>query len=694
MRRHVALGVLSAALIVRTASAADAVTPGEVRAPYPTLENISLEWAIGGDDDGDATVSVQYGKASGASTREAMPLRRVPAGSNEGFSWENKLAGSIFGLEPGTTYAVVLSLDDPDGGSATELLMVTTRPVPVGPANPREISVTPASIGDALADAAPGDVLLLADGSYDGLVVPNDGSAEQPIVLRAQNPLAAVVEGDVRIDGRSHVMVEDLMVRGKFKFNDAESVVVRGCTIDTPDDGIVSYGSGVNNAVIMHNTIRGPTVWAEASLGVDGDNLGEGVQLTGAGNVVAYNSVSGFRDCLSLLEDDEAVNQVSDDFYGNDLSSCADDAIEADFSMGNVRVYGNRIRDSFMGLSSQPSLGGPTYFVRNVLYNVLYQAFKLQRSSVGDVGLHNTVVKSGDAFSVNSSDVFSHAYFRNNLFIGGPGADYNGYDSGPGDVLMLPSAGPSCSFDYDGFGEVRFDSLSELQGTTSEVHAVEVGLDVFAAAVTFPAEPFAAPATPSLLLAGDGAALDRGLALPNVNDDFAGSAPDLGAFELGALEPTYGPEGGPSTGGGSGTGGSGTGGGGAGGGGAAGEAGSGAGTQGGNGQGGTEGGRGGAGGSAAGSGAGSAEAGRGGSSAGGASGSATGGASSGAGGSGSGGDPSPSGNSVENDGGCSCRVAGRSGAGLAAYALAALALLTASRRRAPARRTATSARAR
>ena len=49
---------------------------------------------------------------------------------------------------------------------------------------------------------------------------------------------------------------------------------------------------------------------------------------------------------------------------GNDLDVCADDGIEADFSMGNVRVYENRIEKAFMGISSQPSLGGPTYFIR------------------------------------------------------------------------------------------------------------------------------------------------------------------------------------------------------------------------------------------------------------------------------------------------------------------------------------------
>ena len=36
-------------------------------------------------------------------------------------------------------------------------------------------------------------------------------------------------------------------------------------------------------------------------------------------------------------------------------------------------------------------------------------------------------------------------------------------------------------------------------------------------------------------------AVDKGEFLPNVNDDFSGSAPDLGALEVGKPVPIYGP---------------------------------------------------------------------------------------------------------------------------------------------------------
>ena len=36
-------------------------------------------------------------------------------------------------------------------------------------------------------------------------------------------------------------------------------------------------------------------------------------------------------------------------------------------------------------------------------------------------------------------------------------------------------------------------------------------------------------------------AVDAGVILPNINDGFVGTAPDLGAYELGQPLPTYGP---------------------------------------------------------------------------------------------------------------------------------------------------------
>lgn len=540
-------------LLAPAARAADATIAGAITTPHPTLENLSVEWAITGDDDADGVVSVRVREAAGT-YRQAAPLVRVPAGSNQGFSWANRHAGSVFGLTPDTEYELELTLVDPDGGGAVQTVKARTRSVPQS--GNSIVKATPADVVAKAKAAKPGDVLLLAPGTYAAFTLTVDGSASAPITVRGEDAATVVIDGDVRLDGRSHVIVETLTVKGKIKLNDGLDITVRGCTIttDAEGNGIVAYGKGSTDGTFVDNVITGKTVWAEASLGVSGDNKGEGIQLTGAGNVIAYNRVRGFRDCLSLLEDDGAVSQVSVDIYGNELAVCADDGIEADFSMGNVRVYQNRITSSFIALSSQPSLGGPTYFVRNAVYGAMLTPFKLLRGSVGDVVLHNTVVKNGDGLGIYAGTVWSRAVFRNNLFLGGAGGGvFNTYDIGSGRVLQLADADPSCSFDYDGLGAVGIDTFSgrigkttfatfaELTSKTSEAHAVKLDLTALRPGVTFPSGPFPELPPADLRLAPGSVAMDKGLVLPGINDGFEGAGPDLGAYEGGAALPAYGP---------------------------------------------------------------------------------------------------------------------------------------------------------
>lgn len=522
-------------------------TPGEASLPSPTLEHLTAVWAIEGDTNENGTVTVRWREIGGGTWHEGTPLRRVPAGSTpEGFSWTNKHAGTVFGLAPGTAYEVELFLSDPDGGCEVQTLQAMTRPVPAAMDGAPVIPVDPGSFAAAAAAAMPGDVLELAAGSYPTFTFPSDGTIDAPIVIRAAG--AVVIDGEVRLDGRSYVIVEGLEVHGQIKFNDARGLAFIGNHVITDGDGIVTKTRS-EDLYIADNVVEGATVWAEGSLGVDGDNVGEGIEVTGPGHVIEHNRVRGFRDCISFIEDDGAVDQYSIDVLANDISEAADDGIEADFCFHDCRIVGNRLTNVFMGLSSQPGLGGPTYFVRNAIYNAAFQAFKLQRGSVGDVGWHNTIVKSGDALSTYTEDVFSRQHFRNNVFLGGPGGTYNGYDNGEGDVIDLAAA-MAVDLDYDGYGStagmftgnlggIGFTSLDELHAMTTEVHAIQIDPSIFAATVTVPTSPFPGTTAPDMALAEGAAAVDAGEPIPGFA--YQGAAPDLGAYELGDPLPDYGP---------------------------------------------------------------------------------------------------------------------------------------------------------
>jgi len=539
-------------ILAAAAVAENATVPGEVTTPYPTIIHLASEWMIEGDDNLNGVVTVRFRAAGEEKWREGLPLRRVPAGKSRGtnpiFDWKNKHSGSLFDLKPDTEYEIALKLDDPDGGKAERTVRARTRPVPRVPKGGPMKKATPESLAAALAAAEPGDVLLLGPGSYGEVTVPKDG-----VVLRAE-PGATFTRISLR--ERKRVSVEGATVNGSIDLLGAEECAVRRCTVNVRGKSFgigATRPPGAKNCYIADNVVTGSTPWTNEAMGAGGKNEGEGIQLTGPGNVVCYNRVTGFRDCISTMEDRGTGEQVCIDIYNNDISVGADDGIEADFCMANCRIVRNRITSSFVGLSSQPGLGGPTYFIRNVMYGLTYAPFKLHRYSQGDVCLHNTVVKVGDGMACFAGQPFDFAYFRNNLCIGGPpGAQrWGGYGGGQGAAARMVSPGPHCSFDYDAlgtfktpfggqFGAQRFASLADLHKGPHETHAIQVDMSVFDG-VEFPDPPVPERKPPDLRPRPGCAVVDKGVRLPNVNDDFLGAAPDLGAYEATQPLPHYGP---------------------------------------------------------------------------------------------------------------------------------------------------------
>ncbi|WP_205665219.1 right-handed parallel beta-helix repeat-containing protein [Caldimonas tepidiphila] len=535
------------------AAGGDASRAGEVTLPHPTLEHLSIEWAVAGDADLDGVVAVRFRPAGSGSWRQGMALRRVPAGSNAGFAWEGRHSGSLFGLEPGTRYEIELTLHDPDGGSAVRTVEARTRALPAPMRGAPVRTVSPSNLAAALAAAQPGDILELGAGRYPGFVIARSGSAGRPLVIRSR--AGAVIDGDIEMHGREHVHLSGLTVHGRLRLNATRHVAVTHNTVHAREDGIVQTLRS-EDSYIADNLVLGGTPWAESSFGVNGDNVGRyGIRVTGPGHVIQRNRVSGFRDDIGFMSGSEAVDQFSIDVLDNDLRNAADDAVEADYCRHNCRIVGNRVTNAFAGMSAQPSLGGPTYFVRNAMYNIVYTPFKLHNGSTGDVILHNTVVKSGDALGIYSGTPIRHAVFRNNLFIGGPGGRHAGYHSGPGEVLSISRLElDSVRMEHNAYGSVSgefrgqigweaFSSVAALHDTLKDRKTVRVGLDGFAAPVAYPEDPVREHAPPDLRLAPRSPARDAAVRIPNVNDGHEGRAPDIGAFEAGAPLPAWGPRG-------------------------------------------------------------------------------------------------------------------------------------------------------
>jgi hypothetical protein len=292
------------------------------------------------------------------------------------------------------------------------------------------------------------------------------------------------------------------------------------------------------------------------------------IKVYGQGHVVAYNYAANWHDGIDVATygdpdgtPDELADRVpvSIDFYGNDFYNEADNCIEADGGAHNIRVFRNRCFNASGGaLSAQPVFGGPVYFYRNLVYNDLSGPLKLaddgpigvliyQNTFIGEnhmaqssnVHVLNNLVL-GDGWSVGVSDMNTHTNYSS--------SDYNGFRPNPGDAWSFGWESPASgvAMDYTNRPVTRhFSTLKEYGDATGEdKHSVLIDYDSFVKVPQLDkSDPqrLYNPEDYDFRLKPDSPAVDAGTVLPTITDDFAGKAPDLGAYEVGKPLPHYGP---------------------------------------------------------------------------------------------------------------------------------------------------------
>lgn len=519
--------------------ASQATTPGGLRA-YSTLHSIGVEWDISGDDNVNATVTVGYRRKGLADWREALPLVRVK------YNGANMLAGSLLFLTPATEYEVLLTLNDADGGQETRIAVVGTRRLPVPPTT-RTLHVAPGAgggsgtdadpflgIGAAQASAKPGDRFLLRAGDYGGRVSFSVGGTATDYVM-----WKAAGDGDVVINGidiaASHVWVEGVTVRnqsnGLMSTAPATNVVVTRCTFLNNHYSIYLQQGG-EGWYIADNTIVGDTPATTESF------AGEGIELNQtAGHTVAHNSITNVADGISY-----PLRNV--DIFGNDIFDTSDDGIEGDYGYANVRVWSNRIHNAVHnGFSFQPQNGAPWYLIRNQIIGNKEAPLKF-RTTDRFVLLHNTFVNWGPISCCNDHHLL-RAFARNNLWISVQGGQMWNMGSSTSDLHT--------NLDYDGFdwgtvsnpfkygGTVYTDLPTFVAGSQLQVYGLHLSkTDCFETLKMEGPSPKSVP--PQVLtLKSSCSAIDAGDFLANVNDEYAGARPDIGAYEWGQPEPLFGP---------------------------------------------------------------------------------------------------------------------------------------------------------
>lgn len=513
-----------------------------------TLHSLGVFWMIQGDANRNAVVKMQVRRAGAESWTAAPPLFRIERGTGKSpvpaDAW--LFAGSAVGLDPGTEYDLLLSLSDPDGGTSERRLKLRTREEPRAPAGLTEIRVAPGknALRDAQRKAGPGTVFLLEPGVFPAFDAFLSGQPGRPVIFRGAGPGETVIDGEgasnAVIAGDVHdVWFENLTIRNALKgvsAGNSSRIVMRGCRIRDVSYGLVctvNERGDVEGFFIADNVMEGPSTWPRSK----GIESARAIQVTGMGHDICHNRLRGFADGVDTMPSSRCA---AIDIYRNEIEVMTDDGIELDFAERNVRCFENRLTNVFQGISAQPVHGGPAYFYRNVLYNVVLEPFKLHQSPSGVLLYHNTVVKKGTPFQVMTPDPVRNSVSRNNLFVGSP----DGY------AAQLDAPMEGCDFDRDGFSGGPWNLFLKWNGSRyASPEEARAKAPAYRRAVVVQAPEFEVPGRPEIearvgfepkLRAGS-AMIDAGEPLPGFNDRCAGKGPDLGAHEAGAPLPAYGP---------------------------------------------------------------------------------------------------------------------------------------------------------
>jgi len=646
MKKKAALAILAFAAmqaLQAVAQGSDGTVPGDVVVQPPTLRALGVEWYLQGDANRNASVTVRYRLKGAEAWREGLPLLRIGGEETKylalDFTPPPMFSGSLFGLEPDSTYEIALKMVDPDGvsGMAERRVEARTRAVPRPATDGRTFHVYPQgfqgekqqpafngllgafNMGASQSDwfnafpprVKPGDIIVVHAGLYkdtrhrygsgigtlfDGTYyLTASGTAERPIVIRAAGDGPVVFDGDGNavlfdVTAASHIHFEGITFRnteiailaGRKRIIGSDGLTVRRSRFEDVGVGITTDWSGSKDFYIADNVFVGRQIpdhlmgW----IGRTWQNFADfpvplksnaAVKVYGSGHVIEYNEVSHFHDGIDHAtygnpETDASGRVIRDrmpvsiDIEGNDIRDVDDNCIEADGAMGNIRILRNRcFNHAHRALSAQPVLGGPAYFIGNLVYHAPEGgSLKLTANSSGILMYHNTLV--GEAHDMGP---VSNLHFRNNLILGQgafqeiftvdtftnySSSDYNGFRPNPGakDAFGWNSPAPGVVADFSSNRVARrYPSLKEYSAATGQDrHSILVDYaDFVKVSPPDPQDPrrFYSPAEFDFTLAPKSKAIDAGVVLPNVNDGFTGKAPDLGAFERGKPMPHYGP---------------------------------------------------------------------------------------------------------------------------------------------------------
>lgn len=503
----------------------------------------------------DNTCQVRYRAEGDSNWRQAPPLWFDATAHKEAPHHSQQYRGSIMNLLPATTYEIRLSLDSGQQASLT----VTTQSE----------------------DFPIAQTVTYQGQSDEPLVIAQGGSAEEGYVLHRAASDGYVIDVSKQHDVNvlvqaSWVIIQGMTLRGAgrhgIRIEDASHVVIEECDIAdwgsqvaegkyagfgrNFDSAIFSNHPAVSHIIIQRNRLHHPTydtnAWDEFG-GFDHPQGPQGISLqrSQGHHVIRYNHIYSddqhkFNDGMGEWRNfgyNGFPNRDSD-IYGNIVSHAWDDAIEAEGSGMNVRIWSNYAHHTFIAFGLAAQSLGPLYLYRNVSglsqRGTVESGYHKRGGSFAKIGaeperasyakgrieiIHNTVSQPPSPWSPgkagcngirysSSRKVQENIRSRNNILAVREDDDA---------AIIDHNHTASNDFDYD-LTNGRW-GIADGQ----EPHGI-LAHPVYASAES----------EPPLRLRAQSPGVDEAVKLPGLNDAFGGEGPDIGAYETGALPLSFG----------------------------------------------------------------------------------------------------------------------------------------------------------
>ena len=345
------------------------------------------------------------------------------------------------------------------------------------------------------------------------------------------------------VNGRDWIWIEGFEIR--YYGTDAEGcgvctvnashVVIRKNKIHNLQLGIfINWTGGEdrgNDTRIEYNEIYDPLVNDWPWNAVKGSSMeGTAIVVRGhSGAIVRGNELHDFFNGIYTGSSHALENPAiafDADIYNNHIHHIGDDGLEPEGACINQRFRNNTVDTMLVGISLAPITQGPTWILRSTFTNFTGSSIKWDLNSDGVVLIyHNTSWTNQKGLNAMSMIHPVHnSVMRNNIFQGNGYAFEEPFTGSTGhdwnnDNWYTTRSPDSPRFKWE---DINYDTVADLctaTGLECKGYEDPPGLTN--------------PSGGDFTLLPSSPNIDRGVVIPGINDNFAGHAPDIGAFEYG-----------------------------------------------------------------------------------------------------------------------------------------------------------------